>query len=53
MYLKMQRAENYENRLNFVRMELEQLLKPLDEYIVVIAFIQGLRQEFKIAAQPL
>jgi hypothetical protein len=55
MYLRMQRAEDltdYENRLNLVRMELEQLMKPPDESTLV-AFIQGLREEFKTAAQLL
>jgi hypothetical protein len=56
MYLPMQRAEdltNFENRLNLVRMELEQLHKPPDESTLVVAFIQGLREEFKTAAQLL
>jgi hypothetical protein len=56
MYLKMQLAEDlidYENRLRFIRMELEHVLKPPDESSRVVAFIQGLREEFKIAAQLL
>jgi hypothetical protein len=56
MYMPMQRAEDladFENRLNLVRMELEQLHKPPDESTLVVAFIQGLREEFKTAAQLL
>jgi hypothetical protein len=54
MYLKIQRAEdltNNENRLYLVRMELEQLLKPLDELPLFVAFIQGLLEEFKAVAE--
>jgi hypothetical protein len=54
MYLPMHRAKDltdFENRLNLVRMELEQLHKPLDESTLVVAFIHGLREEFKTAAQ--
>jgi hypothetical protein len=56
MYRRMQRAEDltdYDNRLNLARMELEQLMKPPDESTLVVAFIQGLRVEFKTAAQLL
>jgi hypothetical protein len=56
MYMSMQRVEDftdYENRLNLVRMALEQLLKPPDESILVVAVIQGLREEFKFGAQLL
>jgi hypothetical protein len=52
----MQRAEDltdYKNRLNLVRMELEQLLKPPDESTRVVAFIQGLCEEFKSVGQLL
>jgi uncharacterized membrane protein len=56
MYLPMQRVEDltsFENRRNLVRVELEQLHKPLDESTLIIAFIQGRREEFKNAAQLL
>jgi predicted RNA-binding protein YlxR (DUF448 family) len=56
MYKPMQRSEDltdYNNHLNLVQMELEQLLKPLDEFTLVVALSQGLRGEFKTAAQLL
>jgi hypothetical protein len=34
-------------------MELEQLVRPPDESTLVVAFIQGLREEFKADAQLL
>jgi hypothetical protein len=56
MYLPMRRAEDLtdlENRRNLVRMELEQLQKPLDESTLIVAFIHGLRLEFTTAPQHL
>jgi hypothetical protein len=56
MYLPMQSAEDltdFENRLNLVQMELEQLRKPPNESSQVLASIQGLREEFKNDAQLL
>jgi hypothetical protein len=53
MHLPMQRVEDLadcENRMGIVRMEIEQLLEPSDESTMVVAFIQGLREEFKTSA---
>jgi hypothetical protein len=47
-YLQMQRVKdlmNFENRLNLVRMELKQLHKPPNKSTLIVAFIQGLREE--------
>eukprot|EP00873_Tetraselmis_striata_P004135 jgi/Tetstr1/424399/TSEL_014958.t1 len=42
---------DYENRLNLVRMELEWMDKAPDESTLIVAFIEGLRDEFRTAAQ--
>jgi hypothetical protein len=47
----MQRAKDltdYGNRINLVRMELKQLLKHPDESTLVVALIQGLREELRL-----
>eukprot|EP00873_Tetraselmis_striata_P002098 jgi/Tetstr1/422362/TSEL_013202.t1 len=41
---------DYENRLNLVRMELECMDKAPDESTLIVAFIKGLRDEFRRTA---
>eukprot|EP00873_Tetraselmis_striata_P035537 jgi/Tetstr1/455801/TSEL_042595.t1 len=56
LHMRMKTTEDltdYDNRLNPVRRELECMDKAPDESTLVIAFIKGLRDEFRTAAQIL
>eukprot|EP00873_Tetraselmis_striata_P042795 jgi/Tetstr1/463059/TSEL_007996.t1 len=56
LHMRMKTTEDltdYEKRLNLVRMELACMDKAPDESKLVVAFIKGLRDEFRTAAQIL